>query len=312
VPRTQTAPSRSRNRARGEHSPSPVGAIPPPRRRSPHSPDVETTDSFRIFLNQIGQFPLLTAAEEIELAKRIERGDLDAKERLINSNLRLVVSIARKHQGFGLPLQDLVQEAMPGLVRATEKFDWRRGYKFSTYATLWIRQSIQRGLDNTGRPIRVPAQVAQQLRKLNRTEAALVTELDREPTDEEIAARSELALEDVGALRDLARVTASLDQPVGESETTLGELRADAAPAVEDEAMDNARELAVATALDRLPGLEGRVLRRRFGTSGEPEATVREVASELGVTQKRVRQLEESGMARLARSDALAEWRAAA
>ncbi len=201
---------------------------------------------------------------------------------------------------------------MPGLVRAAEKFDWRRGYKFSTYATLWIRQAIQRGLDNTGRPIRVPAHVAQQLRKVNRTEAALAVELDREPTEEEIAARSELTIEEVGALRDLARVSASLDQPVGESETTLGELRADQAPAVEDEAMDNAREQAVDAALDRLPELEGRVLRRRFGTTGEPEATVREIASDLGITQKRVRDLERSGMSRLADSDALDEWREAA
>ena len=307
---TKTAPTRSRTRPRGEHA-SPGDAVPTARRRAQHA-DVETTDGFRIFLNQIGRYPLLTAPEEIELAKRIERGDLEAKERMINSNLRLVVSIARKHQGFGLPIQDLVQEAIPGLVRAAEKFDWRRGYKFSTYATLWIRQSIQRALDNTGREIRVPAHVAQQLRKVNRTESALATELDREPTEEEIAARAELPLEEVEALRDLARVSASLDQPVGESETTLGELRADRAPAVEDEAMDNAREYAVASALDLLPGLEGRVLRRRFGTAGEPEASVREIASELGVTQKKVRELERSGMTRLADSDALSEWRAAA
>ena len=306
-----SATGRNRNRVRGDH-PNPTRGAAAARLRAPHTADVETTDSFRIFLNQIGQFPLLTAAEELELAKRIERGDLEAKERMINSNLRLVVSIARKHQGFGLPLQDLVQEAMPGLVRAAEKFDWRRGYKFSTYATLWIRQAIQRGLDNTSREIRVPAHVAQQLRKLNRTESALSTELDREPTDEEIAARSELELEEVAALRDLARVSASLDQPVGESETTLGELRAGEAPAVEDEAMDSAREHDVASALASLPDLEARVLQRRFGTAGEPEATVREIAADLEITQKQVRDLEQSGMTRLVGSDALSGWRAAA
>ena len=306
-----SAAGRNRNRVRGDH-PNPTRGAAAARLRAPHAADVETTDSFRIFLNQIGQFPLLTGAEEIELAKRIERGDLEAKERLINSNLRLVVSIARKHQGFGLPLQDLVQEAMPGLVRAAEKFDWRRGYKFSTYATLWIRQAIQRGLDNTSRGIRVPAHVAQQLRKLNRTESALSTELDREPTDEEIAERSELELEEVAALRDLARVSASLDQPVGESETTLGELRAAEAPAVEDEAMDSAREHDVESALALLPDLEARVLRRRFGTAGEPEATVREIAADLDITQKEVRELERQGMTRLVSSDALAGWRVAA
>ena len=312
MPRTKpSATGRNRTRARGDH-PAPIRGAAADRRRAQPAAEVETTDSFRVFLNQIGRFPLLTAAEEIELAKRVERGDLEAKERLINSNLRLVISIARKHQGFGLPLQDLVQEAMPGLVRAAEKFDWRRGYKFSTYATLWIRQAIQRGLDNTSREIRVPAHVAQQLRKLNRIEAALSAELDREPTDVEVADRSQLDIEEVAALRDLARVSASLDQPVGEGETTLGELRAVEAPAVEDEAMDSARERDVESALASLPDLEARVLRRRFGTAGVPEATVREIAADLEITQKRVRDLERSGMTRLVSSDALAGWRAAA
>ena len=139
--------------------------------------------------------------------KRIEKGDLEAKERLINSNLRLVIKFARRYQGHGLPMGDLVQEAMLGLIRAAEKFDWRRGYKFSTYAVLWIKQSIQRGLDNTGRAVRIPAHVAQRERTVNRISAELAIELDREPTDEEVAERAKLPLDEVMATRDLTRVT---------------------------------------------------------------------------------------------------------
>src|SRR4051812_31699149 len=142
----------------------------------------ERIDSLQPFLNQASKSPLLTAAEEIELAKRIEKGDMLAKDRMINSNLRLVVSIAKRYQGHGLPLSDLIQEAMFGLIRAAEKFDWRRGYKFSTYATLWIRQAIQRGLDNTARPIRLPATAAGRARKIARAERALTREPHREPT----------------------------------------------------------------------------------------------------------------------------------
>ena len=159
---TKTANGRNRTRARGEHAAKRTHAAPATRRSSEHAQaELEANDSFQIFLTQASRYPLLTADEEIELAKAIERGDLRAKDRMVSSNLRLAVSIARRYQGLGLSLQDLVQEAMPGLIRAAEKFDWRRGYKFSTYATLWIRQSIQRGLDNTGRSIRVPAHVAQ-------------------------------------------------------------------------------------------------------------------------------------------------------
>ena len=172
--RTSTK-SRTRTRTRGDHASASAGAAE--RRNNEHTADVETTDGLRIFLNQAGKFPLLTASEEIELSQRIEKGDLAAKEKLVNSNLRLVVSIARRYRGLGLSFMDLIQEAMPGLIRATEKFDWRKGFKFSTYATLWIQQSIQRGLDNTGREIRVPANVAQQLRTLNRVENELTAEL---------------------------------------------------------------------------------------------------------------------------------------
>ncbi|MEA2471984.1 MAG: polymerase primary sigma factor, partial [Thermoleophilaceae bacterium] len=159
--------------------------------------DDVTTDSLQLFFNAARKYPLLTAAQEIELAKRIEKGDMDAKDRMINSNLRLVVSVARKYQGHGLTLGDLVQEGMLGLIRAAEKFDWRRGFKFSTYATLWIRQSIQRGLENSSRTIRLPVHIAQRERKINRTERELATKLGREPTEDEIAEAVELPVDQV-------------------------------------------------------------------------------------------------------------------
>jgi len=159
-----------------------------------------SADPVRSYLKEIGRVPLLTAAEEIELAKRIERGDLAAKERMINSNLRLVVSQARRYQGHGLPMEDLVQEGMLGLIRAVEKFDWRRGFKFSTYGTLWIRQALQRGLQNHGRTIRLPVHVAQRQTKVRKVESELGTKLGREPTDEEIAAVAELSVDEVSEL----------------------------------------------------------------------------------------------------------------
>jgi RNA polymerase primary sigma factor len=188
-------------------------------------------ESLELFLRRARLHPLLTAAEEIELAKRIERGDLEAKERMINANLRLVVSQARRYQGHGLPMEDLVQEGMLGLIRAVEKFDWRRGFKFSTYGTLWIRQAIQRGLQNHGRTIRVPVHVSQRQVKVRKIEAELSTKLGREPTDEEIAAVSQIPLEEIAELRELSRAMTSLDQPVSEDgETALGDLLASDRP----------------------------------------------------------------------------------
>src|SRR6476469_6290046 len=222
-------------------------------RRGDHRSAEPTTDSFQLFVNQASKYPLLTAAEEVELAKAIERGDLAAKERLINSNLRLVIKFARRYQGHGLALQDLVQEAMLGLIRAAEKFDWRRGYKFSTYAVLWIKQAIQRGLDNTGRPVRIPAHVAQRERTVNRIDAELSVQLNRDPTDDEVAERAKLPLDEVKAIRDLTRVTTSLDAPVGEGDTSLGELRTDSVAGVEDEVLERQQESAVGAALATLP-----------------------------------------------------------
>ena len=259
-------------RRRGDHdNQTSATARATERRNEAHATAEATTDSFQLFVNQAMKYPLLTAAEEVELAQRIERGDLAAKERLINSNLRLVIKFARRYQGHGLALGDLVQEAMLGLIRAAEKFDWRRGYKFSTYAVLWIKQSIQRGLDNTGRAVRIPAHVAQRERTVNRISAELAIEFDREPTDEEVAERAKLPLDEVMATRDLTRVTSSLDQPIGDDgDTTLGELRAEATADLEDEVLEREQENAVEDALRKLPELEAEVIRGRFGTGGRP------------------------------------------
>src|SRR5436309_7654502 len=172
-----------------------------------------TTDSLQLFLNEAGRYPLLTAAEEVELAKAIERGDKRAKDRMVNSNLRLVVSIAKKYQGHGLSLLDLIQEGIIGLIRAVEKFDWRRGYKFSTYATWWIRQAVQRGVANKSRTIRMPVHIVEREQKIARAERELILELERAPTDEEVAAKAKLSLAHVLAVRDAARAVTSLDRP---------------------------------------------------------------------------------------------------
>src|ERR1700751_3410504 len=178
-----------------------------------------TTDAMSLFLQEVRRHPLLTRAQEVELAKRIERGDLEAKSQLVNSNLRLVISNARKYQGHELPLLDLIQEGILGLIRAAEKFDWRKGYKFSTYATFWIRQALQRALDNRSRTIRIPVHLGQRERKIARAHRELAAKLGREPTDDEVAEAAELSPEDVRESRNAARVVTSLDRPVGEEET---------------------------------------------------------------------------------------------
>ena len=174
-----------------------------------------TTDALQLFFREVRRHPLLTKEEEVDLAQRLERGDLEAKERLVNSNLRLVVSNARRYQNQGLGLLDLIQEGTLGLIRAAEKFDWRRGYKFSTYATFWIRQALQRALDSKSRTIRLPVDLAQRERKIARAQRELTAELGREPTDDEVAARAELSLEEIKRIRDAARTVTSLERPVG-------------------------------------------------------------------------------------------------
>jgi RNA polymerase primary sigma factor len=272
-------------------------------------------DSLEVFFEQARVHPLLTAAEEVELAKRIERGDLEAKERMINSNLRLVVSQARRYQGLGLEMGDLVQEGMLGLIRAVEKFDWRRGFKFSTYGTLWIRQAIQRGLQNTGRTIRVPVHVSQQQTKLRKLEADLAVKLSREPTDEELAEVIGWPIDEVRDLRELSRNLTSLDQSVDEDgETSLGDLLASDRPGPVEELADAELAQQLGTVVDRLPESERNVIRLRFGLVDDETGarTLKQAGTELGISAERARQLEEQGLRRLARSPELAALREAA
>ncbi|MGI8414005.1 MAG: sigma-70 family RNA polymerase sigma factor [Solirubrobacteraceae bacterium] len=272
-----------------------------------------TLDALELFLRQARIHPLLTAAEEVELTKRVERGDLAAKERMINANLRLVVSQARRYQGHGLPMEDLVQEGMLGLIRAVEKFDWRRGFKFSTYGTLWIRQAIQRGLQNHGRTIRVPVHVAQRQVKVRKIESELSTKLSREPTDEEIAAAAELSVDEVSELRELSRGLTSLDQPVSdEGETALGDLLASDRPDPLQELADVERDQRVNALVERLPEDERNVIRLRFGLAGGEPRTLTQTGTELGFTLSRARELEQQALAHLATSEELDALRAAA
>ncbi len=272
-----------------------------------------TPDSLALFFRRARVYPLLTAAEEVDLAQRIERGDLEAKERMINSNLRLVVSQARRYQGHGLAMEDLVQEGMLGLIRAVEKFDWRRGFKFSTYGTLWIRQAIQRGLQNHGRTIRLPVHVAQRQVKVRKLESELNARLGREPTDEEIADLAELPVDEVIELRELNRALTSLDQPVGEDgETALGDLLASDRPEPLQEVADADRDNRVNALVDALPEDERNVVQLRFGLTGDEPRTPRQTGMELGITTEQARKLEERGLERLAGNSELEALRPAA
>jgi RNA polymerase primary sigma factor len=260
-----------------------------------------TTDALQLFLNEIRRYPLLTATEEIELAKRIEQGDLDAKERMINSNLRLVVSIAKKYQGQELSLLDLIQEGIFGLIRAAEKFDWRKGYKFSTYATFWIRQAIQRGLANKARTIRIPVHIGQRERKIVRAERELSARLGREPSDAEIAAAAELPLSQVEEVREAARTVTSLDRPVGEEgDTALRDLLEGDSPPVDQEVELILSEELLRRTVDELPETERHVIQLRYGIDGEDPQPLRETGRRLGLSAERVRQLESKALKRLA------------
>ena len=270
-------------------------------------------DSLAQFLLDVRRHELLDRQTEVELAKRIERGDLSAKERLVNANLRLVISNARKYEGFDLPLLDLIQEGVLGLIRAAEKFDHRRGFKFSTYATFWIRESIQRAIANRSRSIRLPVHIGQRDRRLERARRMLIARLGREPSDEELAQAAEMDVSEICELREVARVVTSLDRPVGEEDdTALGTLIASDAVSPEEALEATVQEDAVHRAVDQLPDGERRVVKLRFGINGERPTPLREAGRQLGISTDAVRRLERKALARLAMSDELEALRRAA
>ncbi len=263
-------------------------------------PDM-TTDSLQLFLKDIGKVRLLTAQEEVDLAKRIERGDLDAKQKMVESNLRLVVSIAKNYRNQGLPFLDLIQEGTLGLVRAAEKFDYRKGFKFSTYATWWIRQAIARALADKARTIRIPVHVVEKLNKIGRAERKLVTELGREPTPEEIADVTGIDPEEVDQIKRSAQAPVSLEKPVGdEEESEFGQFIADEkAESPFDRAADLLTKEALREALENLSYRERRVLELRYGLGGEHPRTLDEVGRTFNVTRERIRQIENQSLKKL-------------
>ncbi|MEX2211342.1 MAG: sigma-70 family RNA polymerase sigma factor [Gaiellaceae bacterium] len=260
-----------------------------------------TSDSLQLFLNEMGKWPLLTAAEEVELAKGIERGDREAKNRMINSNLRLVVSIAKKYQGHGLPLLDLIQEGIIGLIRAAEKFDWRRGYKFSTYATWWIRQAVQRGVANKSRDIRIPVHILERETKLNRAHRELLLELEREPTDQELAKKAKLPLKQVREVRQAARAVTSLDRPIGDDESgTFRDLFAGDEETPEAKVTVDLGWEALRKAVEGLPERQCEIVKLRYGLDGDEEPhSLDAIAQRLGISRERVRKLEIDALERL-------------
>jgi RNA polymerase primary sigma factor len=273
----------------------------------------QTTDAMSLFLHEVRRHPLLTREQEVELAKRIERGDLAAKDQLVNSNLRLVISNARKYQGHDLPLLDLIQEGILGLIRAAEKFDWRKGYKFSTYATFWIRQALQRALDNRSRTIRIPVHLGQRERKIARVHRELAAKLGREPNDQEVADGAGLTVRDVEEAREAARVVTSLDRPVGEEEeTSFGSLLPsdDRGPA--EEVDISLRDDALRKALAQLPEPEREVVKLRYGINGDDPTPLSETGRRLGLSQDAVRRLERRALSELAQSRELEALRPAA
>ncbi len=264
-------------------------------------------DSLQLLIAEISSHPLLTAAEEVSLAKRIERGDVEAKHRMVESNLRLVVSIAKRYRGFGLPLLDLIQEGAIGLNRAVEKFDWRRGHKFSTYATWWIRQAIQRAISNHARTIRIPVHVLERRRKVELAAQRLEAELGRRPTRDELVATTDLTPRQIDDARSLARTTVSLNQTYGSDgeSAELGDLIPDlSAEPPEDELERRRRHRLIRRALAELPDRERLILDHHYGLSGEPQ-TLNEIGRQLGLTRERVRQLEAHALSTLSRTSEL-------
>ena len=260
-----------------------------------------SADSLQLFLKDVGRVSLLTAAQEVELSKRIERGDHRAKQEMVEANLRLVVSIAKRYRNQGLPFLDLIQEGTIGLVRAAEKFDWRKGYKFSTYATWWIRQAVARALADKARTIRMPVHVVEKLNKIMRIERKLRAEKGREPTNEEIALELEMTVAEVESIRRTSQTPVSLEKPVGdEDESEFGQFLEDEHTPLPDEAADTSfRAAALAKCLGSLTYRERRVLELRYGLNGEQPCTLDEVGRAFDVTRERIRQIENQGLKKL-------------
>ncbi len=275
-------------------------AAPPP---PPAAIPVETTtDALQLFLREAGRHALLNAAQEVELAKKIERGDMTAKQTMIQSNLRLVVSIAKNYRNQGLPFLDLIQEGTLGLIRAVEKFDWRRGYKFSTYATWWIRQAVARALADKARTIRMPVHIVERMQKMNRAERLLWTQLGREPTLDEIAEEANLPVQQAKEVKAAARASTSLDQPVGEQEDAVfGDFVANDDPLPEERVEDSLRSEALAQALAALSERERHVIILRYGLADSEPKTLEEIGRRLTLTRERVRQIETEALKRLAK-----------
>jgi RNA polymerase primary sigma factor len=257
-----------------------------------------TTDALQLFLNEAGRYKLLTAEEEVELAKRIERGEKEAKDLMINSNLRLVVSIAKRYQGHGLSLLDLIQEGIIGLIRAVEKFDYRKGFKFSTYATWWIRQAVQRGVANKSRTIRIPVHIVEREQKIARAERELVAKLGRQPSDQELAKAAKLPLKQVLEVKSAARAVTSLDKPIGEGDSgSFGDLFAAEQVHTDEEVEISLRQETLRKALDELPDRERCVLELRYGLVGDGEPmSLEAIGRTLGLTRERVRQIEANAL----------------
>jgi RNA polymerase primary sigma factor len=264
------------------------------------TPDT-TTDSLQLFLKGIGKVPLLTRPQELALAKRIERGEFDAKQKMVESNLRLVVAYAKNYRNRGLPFLDLIQEGTIGLVRAAEKYDYRRGFKFSTYATWWIRQALARALADKSRTIRIPVHMNERLAKIWRAERRLVTELGREPTVDEIAEATGLGPEDVNSIRTSAQTPLSLEMPLGdEEESELGRFIADErAESPYERAAEILTDEALREALENLSYRERRVLELRYGLDGEHPRTLEEVGRTFNITPERIRQIERESLRKL-------------
>ena len=265
------------------------------------------TESLRQFLSEVARHRLLTAKEEVELAKRIERGDQEAKDRMVSSNLRLVVSIAKHYQGQRISLLDLIQDGVLGLIRAAEKFDHRRGYKFSTYATWWIRQAIERGIANKSRTIRVPVHILQRERKIMRAEQALAAELGHQPTDEEVALEAELPAEQVRDVREAARAVTSLDRTVGDDDdTTLGDFFVSEEAEPDREIETYVRGESLRRAVAELPDRERAVVALRYGlTRDQQPRSVEQVVRTLGLSRVEVRQIEHNALERLSHREEL-------